>query len=282
MQTFRKNERLGLMLALEISTWVDTMNEYDQDRRLPLNSSTRRTFLKATVVAGGLASLGDVAAAKERQIRLHCRVPGWLGESPAAIEGTNNPTLQVEAGKTYTITWVNVDGKTHNLVIVDDEGYQILRTELEPEQGAVQTVQFEATENMGEYYCEIHPRSMRGQFENVGGGGSRQREQVLDIPKGATIQLEEVASGLTHPLGFEVPPDSTDRRFILDQTGQIYVHDEDGLRDEPFLDVSDKLFAEDLGDPQLGGYDERGLLGLAFHPQFEKNRRFFVRTVRRC
>ncbi|SDR15836.1 PQQ-dependent sugar dehydrogenase [Halopelagius longus] len=258
----------------------DNTTDESSDHRLPLENPSRRTFLKSTVVAGGLASLGDVAAAENHQFELHGQVEGWIGAAPPSIEGVTNPTLEVKAGETYTITWVNVDGKTHNLVIVDDEGYQVLRTKLEPEQGAVQTVQFEATENMGEYYCEIHPRSMRGQFDNVGGNGETEADAGEDerkIPTGATIELEQVAGGLTHPLGLEYAPEEDDRLFVLDQTGQIYVLDEDGLRDEPFLTVDDKLFAEDLGAPELGGYDERGLLGLAFHPDFEQNRRFFVR-----
>jgi len=250
----------------------------DENAPIDGTDTSRRNFLRATVVAGGVASLSTVAAAQENQIELHGRVAGWEGVSPAGIEGEINPTLEVEAGETYTITWVNVDGETHNLVVVDDDGFQILRTELEPEQGASQTVQFEATENMGEYYCEIHPRSMRGQFENVeGDADATPADGDRGIRTGATVELEQVAGGLTHPVGLETADEEADRRFVLDQTGQIYVHTEDGLREEPFLDVSDRLFAEDLGAPELGGYDERGLLGLAFHPDFRENRRFYVR-----
>ena len=91
----------------------------------------------------------------------------------------------------------------------------------------------------------------------LGSADSRQGE-YQEIPKRTTVQLEKVAEGLTHPLGFEVAPEDADRRFVLDQTGQVYVLREGGLKEEPFLDISDKIV--NLGVPQLGGYDERGLL----------------------
>jgi len=75
---------------------------------------------------------------------------------------------------------------------------------------------------------------------------------------------------LTAPTSLTVADEDVDRRFITDQTGQIYVHGPDGLEDEPFLDVSDQLV-------EFMEFDERGLLGLAFHPDFADNGRFYVR-----
>ncbi|WP_247731429.1 PQQ-dependent sugar dehydrogenase [Halovivax limisalsi] len=46
------------------------------------------------------------------------------------------------------------------------------------------------------------------------------------------------------------------------------------LRAEPFLDLSDRIVEVSGG---TGEFDERGLLGLAFHPDFRENGRFFVR-----
>ncbi|MFC6766071.1 hypothetical protein [Natrinema soli] len=53
--------------------------------------------------------------------------------------------------------------------------------------------------------------------------------------------LETVAEELTAPVDFHVADEETDRRFVVDQTGQIYVHGEDGLEDEPFLNISDRM-----------------------------------------
>ena len=93
------------------------------------------------------------------------------------------------------------------------------------------------------------------------------------IPVGdITIELETVASGLTAPLGVTHAGDGSGRLFIIEQTGEIRIVDKDGaLLAAPFLDISSEL-------PELNAFfDERGLLGLAFHPDYERNGRFFVR-----
>jgi glucose/arabinose dehydrogenase len=85
------------------------------------------------------------------------------------------------------------------------------------------------------------------------------------------IDLELVAEGLTAPVALREAPDASDRLFAADQTGAIRVIEADGsLRSQPFLDLSGKLVA------LQPNYDERGLLGLAFHPDYEGNGRFFV------
>jgi glucose/arabinose dehydrogenase len=92
------------------------------------------------------------------------------------------------------------------------------------------------------------------------------------IPPGdITIELEPVASGLTAPLGVTHAGDGSGRLFIWEQSGQIRIVKKGQLLPVPFLDISDKL-------PPLGEFfDERGLLGLAFHPDYKSNGRFFVR-----
>ena len=83
--------------------------------------------------------------------------------------------------------------------------------------------------------------------------------------------LELVADGFVNPLTLAEPPDGTGRLFVVDQPGQIWVVTADGERlGEPFLDLSDRVI--DLNEH----YDERGLLGLAFHPDYAENGRFFV------
>lgn len=85
------------------------------------------------------------------------------------------------------------------------------------------------------------------------------------------IALELVAEGFTHPVMLAEAPDGTERLFVADQTGAIWVVMPDGtLREEPFLDISDRVVELNPG------YDERGLLGLAFHPDYATNGRFFV------
>jgi glucose/arabinose dehydrogenase len=84
-----------------------------------------------------------------------------------------------------------------------------------------------------------------------------------------------IAEGLTSPVGMAVPSDGSGRIFIVDQIGQIRIIDSSGtLLSEPFLDVSDQMV--EVGAFGPGTFDERGLLSMAFHPDFANNGRFFV------
>jgi glucose/arabinose dehydrogenase len=83
------------------------------------------------------------------------------------------------------------------------------------------------------------------------------------IAKGTVrIQLEPFASGLTAPNLLIGAPDTTGRRFILDQDGQVVISQNGSILPTPFLDVSSSLVA------LSASYDERGLLGMAFDPGF--------------
>jgi glucose/arabinose dehydrogenase len=75
-----------------------------------------------------------------------------------------------------------------------------------------------------------------------------------------------VASGLRHPLDLQAAPGDRERLYVVEQGGTIRVLRNGQLSGAAFLDVSGRVSS--------GG--ERGLLGLAFHPQFATNRRFFV------
>ena len=84
------------------------------------------------------------------------------------------------------------------------------------------------------------------------------------------VALELTADGLNSPVRLTSPPDDS-RRFIVDRAGKVFILREDGsMLGEPFLDLSDRLVE------LRNEFDERGLLGLAFHPQFAENGRFYV------
>lgn len=86
-----------------------------------------------------------------------------------------------------------------------------------------------------------------------------------------TIGVNAVADGLTAPMTAVSPNDGTGRLLIVDQVGTIKILFANGtLLKEPFLDVSGKMI-------KLSPlYDERGLLGLAFDPNFKNNSRLFI------
>lgn len=85
------------------------------------------------------------------------------------------------------------------------------------------------------------------------------------------VDLKLVASGLVSPLSVCDPHDGSGRLFIVDQIGKIWIMDKDyNKMATPFLDVTGKMVTLNPG------YDERGLLGLAFHPDFKSNGKFYV------
>lgn len=239
-----------------------------------LRETHRRRFLKGVAAAGSLIGVGVTGTAQqepEADFVFGGDIGAWRGQSPDSIAGKENPTIELQPGETYTVAWENLDGLPHNFVIIDGAGNEVVRSPVIEKQGFVQTVEFDATEAMTEYFCEVHPRSMRGAVDT--GVDTEQPQNI--VPEGESIGLQQVADGLSAPLGFEVAPGEQNRRYIVDQPGQVYVHTSDGLRDRPFLDIGDRLV--DLGIEHLNGYDERGLLGLAFHPDYQENGRVFVR-----
>lgn len=83
--------------------------------------------------------------------------------------------------------------------------------------------------------------------------------------------LTEVANNLRNPVLMLHSGDHTHRMFVAEQVGLVWVHLRDGSRLEtPFLDLSGQV----MTTPWLG--DERGFLGMAFHPNYRLNGRFFV------
>ncbi|WP_049900200.1 PQQ-dependent sugar dehydrogenase [Halococcus agarilyticus] len=239
---------------------------------------SRRRFL-SLAAAGTLASVGGLGSAVAQSpeiIRLGGEIAGWQGRAPDSIAGETNPTLTLEAGTTYRVVWENIDGMGHNFALLDSEGTVLQRTDVMSEEGETQSVEFTAREGMAEYVCEPHITSMQGSI-SFGDGSSEETatetstEDESDpyIPEGSSVRLETVADGnLVAPVDFEEPPGTSTRRFVADRLGQVYLHTDDGLRAEPYVDVSDRM-------AEIGG--EKGLLGMAFHPEFQENGRFFLR-----
>lgn len=89
---------------------------------------------------------------------------------------------------------------------------------------------------------------------------------------GIEVGIDLVAEGLTAPLALAEAPDGTGRLFVLEQIGRLRVIDAEGkLLEEPFLDFRDRL------DPSIEpGFDERGALGFAFHPDYAENGKLYL------
>lgn len=86
----------------------------------------------------------------------------------------------------------------------------------------------------------------------------------------ADVDLKLVASGLDFPVYITASHDGSGRLFIIEQRGRIRVLAGGNVQRTPFLDITDRV--------NYGG--EMGLLGLAFHPAYVSNGRFFINYTR--
>ena len=162
-------------------------------------------------------------------------------------------SITVPAGA--TVTWINRDSVAHTVTADDDSfkspniagnGGKFERSFSEP--------------GTYRYHCTPHP-SMKGEVVVTPAAASSK-------PK---VKLELVAKDFTAPMEFFSANDGTERMFLVDQIGLVKIVQADGtVLDEPFLDINNRMIKLNAG------YDERGLLGLAFHPNFAENGRVFV------
>jgi glucose/arabinose dehydrogenase len=105
----------------------------------------------------------------------------------------------------------------------------------------------------------------------AGIGPDRTLASPLDSPPAApdnSIVLQPFLSGFGRPIFMTHAGDGTDRLWVVEKTGRIKLVVNGAVRPTPFLDLVDTVIAP----PET----EQGLLGLAFHPQYETNGRFFV------
>ena len=86
------------------------------------------------------------------------------------------------------------------------------------------------------------------------------------MPRVYAAQAVPVVSGLSSPLFMTQAPGDTSRFFIMEQRGRIKVLLDGEILDSAFLNV----------DPISACCNERGLLGLAFHPDYQSNGFFYI------
>lgn len=76
---------------------------------------------------------------------------------------------------------------------------------------------------------------------------------------------QPLVSGLQRPV--DLQPDGSGRMFVIEKVGRFRIIENNQLIETPFLDISDRVGSRG---------NEQGLLGLALHPQYQENGRFFV------
>ncbi len=90
---------------------------------------------------------------------------------------------------------------------------------------------------------------------------------AVSFPNANDYEWKLIASGLNRPVDIQPANVGSGRLFIIEKTGYIRIHENRQLLDAPFLDITDRV--NDDGN-------EMGLLGLAFHPDYEQNGFFYV------
>lgn len=83
------------------------------------------------------------------------------------------------------------------------------------------------------------------------------------------VNRKLITDELSHPTAFAEPKDNTGRLFICEQEGKIKIVEKGKLSKSIFLDITNEVVKKK-------GYEERGLLGLAFHPDFAKNGKLYI------
>ena len=118
-------------------------------------------------------------------------------------------------------------------------------------------------------------------------GSGEIRGQVMPTPVGNPIpaaiqkgtihvELEPVVDGMTAPNWGISSPGDADRLFVVDQVGILWAVDLAAGTKSVFLDLSARLVPLGIGGP--GTYDERGFLGVAFHPEYMTNGLLYTYT----
>jgi glucose/arabinose dehydrogenase len=85
-------------------------------------------------------------------------------------------------------------------------------------------------------------------------------ERTSGLPIDVSLRAVEVANGLTNPLYLTAPVGDA-RMFVVEQVGRVRIIRNGAVASEPFLDIRSRVSS--------GG--ERGLLSIAFHPQYATN-----------
>ena len=94
------------------------------------------------------------------------------------------------------------------------------------------------------------------------------------------LQAEEIflsstliADGFKKPLFITSHPKNSKVLYVVEQAGKVLIINNGKKLNEPFLDITDRVV-----QPSRPG-DERGLLGFAFHPNYDKNKKFYVNYI---
>jgi len=227
-----------------------------------------------------------------------------LGESPDSVTFTDGLAMTVGVQELYVtgmFGWMVPDAttaeitfespaETVSLWLKDSVEADGTLTVLGTEEVVLASVEATSRFVLHEFdAAELGQSIVRVRLENAGAGGfsviddftscTAEGQQGLEDPipgpiptSPVTVSLETVATDLIAPnWGIFAPVTTTvaDMLFVTDQTGIVYAIDLATGDKVAFHDVSAQLVELGIGGPDT--FDERGLLGLAFHPDYARN-----------
>ncbi len=88
------------------------------------------------------------------------------------------------------------------------------------------------------------------------------------------LKLQLVSSQVNEPVDLQTCNAYTNRFYVSDLKGRIFILDHAKLLPRPFLDIRSVIAAKEKTPPK--NFNENILFGMAFHPDFTKNHKFYV------
>lgn len=259
---------------LSNSFCVNNSNRSNMENRL----ASRRRVLQTLGVIGVGGAVGAWTVSAQSTIELEGGINGWVGVAPSDIEGQTNPTLSFEPGEDVTVTWTNIDGMGHNFAILNDNGEELVSSDIMTGEGETQTVEFTASEDMAEYLCQPHPDSMDGNIEIVGVDNEQEQEEEegAQEPADHPFTKTQLAADLSDPMAIDTTPDG--RVFYTTRGGNFSDDGENETEGTAEVGVIDPDTDDVTTALELDVYtgQEDGLQGIAFDPNFEENQWIYL------
>lgn len=184
--------------------------------------------------------------------------------------GFGQPVGGVVAGKTYRVGALAKVSSADELGYLgvrftDDAGTRLLEQNVSFSSTAYSTAQLDIAAPANATRALVYV------WKNAGSGFAYVDEVSFTQAAGSnSVSLTPVVSGLASPIDLQATDDSTGRLFVVEQGGTIRILQAGALLPTPFLDIRSRV--------TFSG--EMGLLGVAFHPAFAQNQRFYVNYVR--
>ena len=225
------------------------------------------TVVYAVLPGDGVTSVNRTGATAANSPENHAGTIGSVNVPPPPE--TSFTSVSVDAGE-LTLQWTNDFSRKYDVLFSTDltasNAFLVAQANIAADPGGINTF--------------TNPPYLASSTFPGNPDGVYQVQSVPLSPGAVTAELAVVVSGLESPVTLTHAGDGSGRLFVLEQRGRILIVDNnDTLLATPFLDISNlmtNLTPRDVTPGIDDVFDERGLLGLAFHPNYAANGRFFI------